>query len=168
MVFLTKNQQHNFSQLLVPSSFILSQCLLPQLTPTHHSPCNHITMQMQMLIIAVLYSLTLVRIIESRSWDDLLQADITCCNTVTDEDECEATYGGSSCVWLEWGINDDVDNIITQSGSQCVGSDYYYCRIETDDCCAPGCDDNSEGSTTSSPARWPTPEPTRVCNAICD
>lgn len=65
-------------------------------------------------------------------------------------------------MWLEWGISDDVDMIIKQSGSQCVGSEYYYCRIETDECCVPGCNAETTEDPAAAPASWPTPKPTRV------
>jgi len=96
----------------------------------------------------------------AKNWEDILRADITCCNPVDDADTCAETTGGAGCVWLEYGLSDDVDNIISQSGSQCVGVEYYKCRMESDGCCAPGCaDDDSDSDPASSPATAPTNEP---------
>ena len=163
-------------QFLKISNDNLTPLSLPYLRGIHHpytisllsSPYIPILQQtniMVMILIAALFTLSLAYLSHGRTWEDILHADITCCNTVTDQEECEATYGGSSCVWLEWGISDDTDDIITQSGSQCVGTEYYSCRIETDECCAPGCPGLSTGSTTTSPAYSATPAPTRVCTA---
>merc|ERR1719471_2620556 len=48
--------------------------------------------------------------------------DSEVCNPIDDAETCTETTG---CVWLELGLSDDVDHIITQSGSQCVGFEHY-------------------------------------------
>lgn len=106
----------------------------------------------------VLFISALLSLSCAKNWEDILRADITCCNPVADADECSETTGGAGCVWLEYGLSDDVDNIISQSGSQCVGAEYYSCRMETSGCCAPGCDEDSS-DPASAPAVAPTDEP---------
>ena len=100
----------------------------------------------------------------ARDWEDILKADISCCNPISDADLCSETVGGAGCIWLEYGISEDVNNIILQSGSQCVGYEYYKCRMETEECCAPGC--ASPTASTDSPGPSPsTPSPTSpVCS----
>jgi len=114
-------------------------------------------------MLAVLFLSALLSPSRARDWEDILRADITCCNPNDNADICTETTGGAGCVWLEYGLSDDVDQIITQSGSQCVGAEYYRCRMETGGCCAPGCDDDSN-DPASAPAVAPTDEPAeQIC-----
>merc|ERR1719495_1294827 len=114
--------------------------------PLSFSDCHRRAMLVMLFIIIS----ALLSPLSANEWEDILRADVTCCNPVDDADICAATTGGAGCLWLENGISDDIDAVITESGSQCVGATYYQCRMETDRCCQPGCEkDSSEESDDS-------------------